>query len=111
MTTTKLTPTQVTEATMGDVAFDGVRRRPVVAINDEGQLTICCRRTAAKHGWKVEGTLHQRTRTAKAAAPVAAKKTRRVTDAEGSVVVTKDAVDTLKAVKLVFDDTVENLLK
>jgi hypothetical protein len=66
MTTTKLVPTEVTEATMGDVAFDGVRQRPVVAINDDGKLIICCRRTASKNGWKVEGTLHQRTRTAKA---------------------------------------------
>ena len=44
---TKLNPTQVTENTIGDVAFDGIRKRPVVAINDEGQLVVCCRRTAA----------------------------------------------------------------
>lgn len=82
---TKLNPTAVTEATLGDVAFDGTRKRPVVVINDEGQLVVCCRRTAAKHGWKLEGSLHQRTRAAKpakdeAAAPAtpvkpAAKKT------------------------------------
>lgn len=64
---TKLNPTEVTENTIGDVAFDGIRKRPVVAINDEGQLVVCCRRTAAKHGWKLEGTLHQRTRAAKPA--------------------------------------------
>lgn len=73
MTTTKLIPTKVTEATMGDVAFDGIRQRPVVAINDDGKLIICCRRTASKNGWKVEGTLHQRTRTPKAT-PKATKK-------------------------------------
>lgn len=57
---TKLNPQVVTEATIGDAAFDGIRKRPVVAINEEGKLVVCCRRTAKKHGWKVEGTLHQR---------------------------------------------------
>lgn len=61
--TTKLVPTVVTEATLGDVAFDGTRRRPVVALNDDGDLVVCCRRTAKTHGWKVEGTLHQRRST------------------------------------------------
>ncbi len=65
--TTKLNPTAVTEDNMGDVACDGTRKRPVVAINDEGQLVVCCRRTAAKHGWKLEGSLHQRTRAVKPA--------------------------------------------
>lgn len=68
---TKLNPVVVTESTVGDAAFDGVRRRPVVAINDNGELVVCCRRTAAKHGWKVEGTLHQRTRASKKATPEA----------------------------------------
>lgn len=75
---TKLNPTTVTEDNMGDVAFDGTRKRPVVAINDKGELVVCCRRTAAKHGWKLEATLHTRTRTPKVEAPavkaVAAKK-------------------------------------
>jgi len=44
-------------------AFDGVRRRPVVAINDEGKLVVCCRRTAAKNGWQVEGTMFTRNRS------------------------------------------------
>lgn len=51
------TPTDI-----GNAAFDGVRRRPVVAINDEGNLVVCCRRTAAKNGWEIEGTLFRRDR-------------------------------------------------
>lgn len=44
-------------------AFDGTRRRPVVAIDAEGKLMVCCRRTAAKHGWVVEGTMFTRNRS------------------------------------------------
>lgn len=88
---TKLTPTVVTEATMGDTAFDGVRRRPVVALNDDGQLVVCCRRTAKTNGWTVEGTLHQRTRSTKT---------------------TPEPVEPVKAVKAVkaADTSVEDLL-
>lgn len=46
-------------------AFDGVRRRPVVAINEDGEMVVCCRRTATKNGWAVEGTLFARNRTGK----------------------------------------------
>lgn len=46
-----------------EAAFDGVRRRPVVAINAEGKLVVCCRRTAAKNGWVVEGTMFTRNRS------------------------------------------------
>lgn len=46
-------------------AFDGVRRRPVCAINESGELVVCCRRTAVKNGWKLEGTLFARNRTGK----------------------------------------------
>jgi hypothetical protein len=67
----KLAPVVVNETNIGDAAFDGVRRRPVVAIKDEGQLVVCCRRTASKKGWKLEGILHQRARTAKKAETVA----------------------------------------
>lgn len=49
-----LAPTVVTEDTLGDALFDGNRRRPVVAINDEGQLVVCCRRTARKNGWALQ---------------------------------------------------------
>lgn len=116
---TKLNPVIVTENTIGDAAFDGTRRRPVVAINEEGKLVVCCRRTAAKHGWKVEGTLHQRTRTGKkttvsdegklveAAATPAKKQSRRATDKSDSVTVTKAKV---KAVKDAVDSSLEAIL-
>lgn len=58
------------ETQVADAAFDGVRRRPVVAINDEGKLVVCCRRTAAKNGWEVQNTMFQRDRK-----PAPAKKT------------------------------------
>lgn len=58
----KLNPTIVTPESLGDVAFDGVRSRPVVALNDDGELVVCCRTTARKHGWELQGTLHQRQR-------------------------------------------------
>lgn len=46
-------------------AYDGVRRRPVVAINADGDMVVCCRRTATKNGWTLEGTLFARNRTGK----------------------------------------------
>lgn len=54
-----------TEDAVMAAAFDGVRRRPVVAINDDGELVVCCRRTASKNGWVLEGTLFARNRTGK----------------------------------------------
>lgn len=103
------------ETEVGEVAFDGVRRRPVVAINDEGKLVVCCRRTASKHGWKVQGTLHQRTRktkdvvtTAKVAAKTAAPaKKRRITDNGSAVVVSKKK---MKEVKDVVDSAIDDIL-
>lgn len=96
-------------------AFDGVRRRPVVAINEAGELVVCCRRTATKNGWTLEGTLFARNRTGKvlidakgklALAPeskrAAALKppARRTVDKDGSVVVpAKAAAKLAKTVK------------
>lgn len=119
--TTKLNPVVVTEANLGDAAFDGVRRRPVVAINDDGNLVVCCRRTAAKNGWKLQGSLHQRTRTSKKApaAPVQpteakvaakAKKDRRATDKLEVAVVPKAALNTIRAARTVLDDSVDSIL-
>lgn len=74
MSTTHLTPTVCTnEAEVGEAAFDGVRRRPILAINDEGELTVCCRRTARKHGWEIKGALFQRSRSGRKAATKAAQ--------------------------------------
>jgi hypothetical protein len=111
---TKLNPTIVTESTVGDAAFDGVRRRPVVAINEEGKLVVCCLRTAAKHGWKVEGTLHQRTRTDKKEGTPKSKKApaakdRRATDSTMTMV-PKAALKTIRAARTVLDDSVDSIL-
>lgn len=97
----KLNPVTVTEETIGDAAFDGTRRRPVVAINGEGKLVVCCRSTARKHGWELQGALFQRSRGSKATKQPAAakpaaitksapvKKVTRATDPAGAVVVTE----------------------
>lgn len=63
----KLNPTVVTDKTVGDVLFDeqAHRRRPVIAVNDEGETVVCCRRTARKYGWKVQTVAYSRTRTAR----------------------------------------------
>jgi len=63
--TARLTPTIVTKSDIGTVAFDGQRRRPILAINDDGELVVCCRATARIHGWKVEGQLHVRPQAVK----------------------------------------------
>ena len=55
---TKLQPTHVQPATLGDTLFGAQahRRRPVVAQMPNGQLVLCCRRTAKAKGWQVQGT-------------------------------------------------------
>lgn len=45
------------------------RKRPIVAINEDGHLVVCCRRTAKKNGWQVQDVLYERTKPAKAEAP------------------------------------------
>ena len=40
-------------------AFDGRRRRPVLAMNGK-QMVVCCSRTARKHGWEIVGRMFQR---------------------------------------------------
>lgn len=40
-----------------------MRSRPVVAINELGGLVVCCKTTAKKHGWEVQGKLYARTRS------------------------------------------------
>lgn len=91
------------------------RKRPIVAINEEGKLVVCCRRTAKKNGWQVQDVLYERSKPAKAEAttpePVkaAAKKApqRRKSDAEGTVAVSKTKV---KAVKEVVDTQIDDIL-
>lgn len=93
------------EAEIGEAAFDGVRRRPVVAINDDGKLVVCCRRTASKNGWALKGSLHQRPRPE--ASSVKTKQARRATDNEHTVVITKTR---LAKVKEAFDSQLGDLL-
>ena len=45
------------------------RKRPIVAINEEGKLVVCCRRTAKKNGWQVQDVLYERSKPTKAEAP------------------------------------------
>lgn len=69
--TTKLNPVTVrsAEAATTQAQQDG-RKRPIVAINEEGKLVICCRRTAKKNGWDIQEVLYERTKTVKADAAV-----------------------------------------
>lgn len=63
------TPTIVKDETaaMDLVASDTTRSRPVIAINGNGQLVVCCKTTAKKHGWEVQGKLYSRIRSGKRA--------------------------------------------
>lgn len=90
-------------------AMDGTRRRPVVAINDKGQLVVCCRRTASKNGWALEGTLFKRNRTGKVAVDAKGKMVdakpakkpvqRRTTDVDHTLVPKKVVAKLAKTVK------------
>lgn len=57
----KLNPTNVRsiKAAATTAATEG-RKRAVVAINDEGKLVVCCRRTAKNNGWDLQEVLYQR---------------------------------------------------
>jgi hypothetical protein len=43
------------------------RSRPVLALNDKGELVVCCKTTAKKHGWEVQGRMYVRVRSSKKA--------------------------------------------
>lgn len=47
------------ETEAAEAAFDGLRRRPVLA-RDGGRLLVCSSRTARRHGWQVVGRLFAR---------------------------------------------------
>lgn len=100
MTTSQLYPVYC-ESTLevGEAAFDGVRRRPIVAINDDGHLIVCCRRTAVKNGWRVEGMLYPRERNVK------------IEIAENGRLVTKQAVEKIvEKVKAEIDSAFGDLI-
>jgi hypothetical protein len=69
-TTSAKTPVVVTneDGVVNFLITNENRSRPVVAINEEGKLVICCKTTAKKHGWEVQGKLYVRTRSGKSAA-------------------------------------------
>lgn len=66
----KLAPTVTSKAKAKSVAAADGRKRPIVAINEEGKLVVCCRRTAKKNGWDIQEVLYERAKTVKAEAPV-----------------------------------------
>jgi hypothetical protein len=70
-TSHKLAPTITSKAKAKTVAAQDGRKRPIVAINEEGKLVVCCRRTAKKNGWDIQEVLYERTKTVKVEAPVA----------------------------------------
>jgi len=61
----KLAPTVTSKAKAKSVAAADGRKRPIVAINEEGKLVVCCRRTAKKNGWDIQEVLYERAKTAK----------------------------------------------
>lgn len=76
------------------------RKRPIVAINEEGKLVVCCRRTAKKNGWQVQDVLYERSKTTpKAETPApepvkaAAKKSTLSKATKNKIKAVKDAVD------------------
>lgn len=75
------------------------RKRPIVAINEEGKLVVCCRRTAKKNGWQIQDVLYERSKPTKAEAPApepvkAAKKPAVSKTTKAKVKEAKDFVDT-----------------
>lgn len=65
----KLTPT-ITSKAKAVATADG-RKRPIVAINEDGKLVVCCRRTAKKNGWDIQEVLYERAKATKTEAPAA----------------------------------------
>jgi len=79
--TGRLMPTVVESNTdIGDAAFASGRKRGILAINNDGDLVVCCRATARIHGWKLEGSLHVRPSTAAVKEVKADQPARRKTD-------------------------------
>jgi hypothetical protein len=107
---TKLNPTLTTKTKAKTVAEQEGRKRGVLAINEDGKLVVCCRRTAKKNGWEVQDVLYERTKaTPKVeAAPVvepvkAVAKARRGSD-------TAEAKAKAKKAKAVVDAALDDIL-
>lgn len=69
-TSHKLAPTITSKAKAKTVAAQDGRKRPIVAINEDGKLVICCRRTAKKNGWDIQEVLYERAKIVKADAAI-----------------------------------------
>ena len=83
------------------------RKRPVVAINEEGKLVVCCRRTAKKNGWEVQDVLYERSKAApkaEAPAPEPVKATAK------KPAVSKTTKEKVKAVKDFVDTQLDDIL-
>lgn len=100
-TSHKLAPTITSKAKAKSVAVADGRKRPIVAINEEGKLVVCCRRTAKKNGWDIQEVLYERAKSVKAEAPVVPtpepKRERRTADAAKTAKI-KEAKKTVDAV-------------
>lgn len=73
---TKLNPTITTKNKAQATADQEGRKRPVVAINEDGKLVVCCRRTAKKNGWEVQDVLYERNKAKPAETPAPVKTTK-----------------------------------
>ncbi|UOF78603.1 hypothetical protein [Bacteriophage sp.] len=96
---TKLNPVVAKSAkAAATLAQQDGRKRPIVAINEEGKLVVCCRRTAKKNGWQIQDVLYERTKAEAPAAPepvkAAAKKPTVNKTTKAKVNEVKDFVDT-----------------
>lgn len=98
----KLAPTITSKAKAKSVAAADGRKRPIVAINEEGKLVVCCRRTAKKNGWDIQEVLYERAKTTKTEAPAAPVKERRAVDAAKTAKV--------KEAKKVVDAALDDIL-
>lgn len=57
------------EEAVFEAAFNGIRRRPVMARTPQGELVVCCSRTARRKGWVIEGKLFGKEAAGEEAAP------------------------------------------
>jgi nucleotidyltransferase/DNA polymerase involved in DNA repair len=103
----KLNPTLTTKTKAKAVAEQEGRKRPVIAINEEGKLVVCCRRTAKKNGWEVQDVLYERARKAAEAAPEPVKAIAKKPQKNGNVTVSKAKI---KEAKAFVDSTMDDIL-
>lgn len=101
----KLAPTITSKAKAKTVAAADGRKRPIVAINEDGKLVVCCRRTAKKNGWDIQEVLYERVKPVKAEAPVVPAPPQ-----EDRREASKKAVAKVKKAKEVVDNALDELL-